>query len=295
VSESDFANLSLDAARRELARQLKSANFDTPELDARLLVGAATQLDLTGVTVAAQRPLHQEESSRLAALTQRRLRHEPVARILGEKEFWGLRFMLSAETLVPRADTETVVEAALELVRAAGDPLEPLRIADIGTGSGAILLALLSELPGATGVGTDISAGALRTARSNAEHLGLAGRANFVECDYCDSLAGPFDLIVSNPPYIVRSEINTLARDVRDYDPRRALDGGSDGLVAYRAIARDIAGLLEPGGAFALEVGEGQADDVAELIRLTGLHTIRPHRTDLAGIPRVVWGRKPVG
>jgi release factor glutamine methyltransferase len=294
VNARDFVNMSVEAARRELARQFKSADFDTPELDARLLVGAATQLDLTGLTVAAQRSLQQDESRRLATLVQRRLQHEPVARILGEKEFWGLRFALSAETLVPRADTETVVEAGLELVRAGGDPLEPLRIADIGTGSGAILLALLKELPGATGIGTDISADALRTARGNAEQLGLAGRASFVECDYCEKLAGPFDLIVSNPPYIARGEIGTLAREVRDYDPRRALDGGSDGLVAYRAIARDIAGLLEPGGAFALEVGKGQADDVAELMRLTGLHTIRPHRLDLAGIPRVVWGRKPV-
>jgi release factor glutamine methyltransferase len=182
---------------------------------------------------------------------QRRLEHEPVARILGEKEFWGLRFALSADTLVPRADTETVMEAALDLVRAAGDPPEPLRIADIGTGSGAILLALLKELPGATGIGTDISAGALSTARYNAEQLDLGSRATFVECDYCDKLTGPFELIVSNPPYVVRGEIDALAREVRDYDPRRALDGGSDGLVAYRAIARDLTGLLAAGGAFA--------------------------------------------
>jgi release factor glutamine methyltransferase len=289
-----FANMSLDAARRELARQFKSADLDTPELDARLLVGAATRLDLTGLAIDAQRSLREDESNRLATLVARRLQHEPVARILGEKEFWGMRFALSADTLVPRADTETVVEAALELVRASGEAPEPLRIADVGTGSGAILLALLKELPGAIGTGTDISAGALRTASANAEQLALAGRASFVECDYCEKLKGPFDLIVSNPPYIVRGEIGALAREVRDYDPRRALDGGSDGLVAYRAIARDIAGLLEPGGAFALEVGRGQADDVAELMRLTGLHTIRPHRHDLAGIPRVVWGRKPV-
>jgi release factor glutamine methyltransferase len=287
--------MSIEAARRELARQFRSAQLDSPDLDARLLVGAATQLDLTGMTVAAQRALGGDESHRLGSLAQRRLQHEPVARILGEKEFWGLRLTLSAETLVPRADTETVVEAALELVRAAGEPAEPLRIADIGTGSGAILLALLKELPDARGIGTDISGGALRTAQANAERLGFADRAIFVECDYCEKLAGPFDLIVSNPPYIVRGDIAGLAREVRDYDPRRALDGGSDGLVAYRAIARDIAGLLEPGGAFALEVGKGQADDVAELIRLTGLHTIRPHRCDLGGIPRVVWGRKPVG
>lgn len=187
-----------------------------------------------------------------------------------------------------------MVEAALELVRASGDPPEAIRIADIGTGSGAILLALLHELPNATGIGTDISAGALRVAKANAERLGLAGRATFVECDYCEKLDGPFGLIVSNPPYIVRSEISALAREVRDYDPRRSLDGGSDGLVAYRAMARDIAALLDQGGAFALEVGHGQADNVAELMQLSGLQAIRPYRYDLAGVPRVVWGRKPL-
>lgn len=290
----DFTNLTVETARRQLALAFKAAELETPELDARLLVGTVMQLDLTGMTRAAQRLLLEDEASRLAALAERRLKHEPVARILGEKEFWGLTLSLSADTLVPRADTETVVEAALELVRSAGDPTEPLHIADIGTGSGAILLALLHELPAATGVGTDISPGALRIAKANAERLGLESRATFVECDYCEKLAGPFDLIVSNPPYVVRKEIDALAREVRDYDPRRALDGGSDGLVAYRAMSRDIASLLDPGGAFALEVGQGQADDVAELMRLAGLHTLRPHRHDLSGIPRVVWGRKPV-
>jgi release factor glutamine methyltransferase len=294
VSTPDFANLSIEAARRQLVDEFRSARLETPELDARLLVGAVTQLDLTGMAITAHRLLHQDEAARLAAFMQRRLRHEPVARILGEKEFWGLSFSLSADTLVPRADTETVVEAALELVRSAGDPIEPLRIADIGTGSGAILLALLHELPTATGVGTDISASALRAAKTNAERLGLGARARFVECDYCEALEGPFDLIVSNPPYVSRKQIETLAREVRDYDPRRALDGGSDGLVAYRAMSRDIAALLDPGGAFALEVGQGQADEVADLMRLAGLHTIRPHRHDLSGVARVVWGRKPV-
>ena len=294
MKDSDFANLSIDAARRQLAREFKSAQFDTPELDARLLVGAATRLDLTGMALSAQRQLADDEAERLAAVVARRLQHEPVARILGEKEFWGLRFQLSADTLVPRADTETVVEAALELVRASGEPPEAMRIADIGTGSGAILLALLHELPFATGVGTDISAGALQMAKANAEQLGLGDRATFVECDYCEKLTGMFDLIVSNPPYIMRGEISALAREVRDYDPRRALDGGSDGLVAYRAMTRDIAALLNQGGAFALEVGRGQADDVAELLQLAGLQVVRPHRVDLAGIARVVWGRKPL-
>ncbi|ETR77487.1 N5-glutamine S-adenosyl-L-methionine-dependent methyltransferase [Afipia sp. P52-10] len=293
MSASTLAALTLDAARRELARQFRDAGLDSPELDARLLVGAATGLDLTGLATAATRTLQADEAVRLAAFADRRHAHEPVARILGEKEFWGLSLTLSAETLVPRADTETVVEAALELIRSAG-PIDPPRIADIGTGSGAILLALLSELPDATGIGTDISAGALKTAQANAEKLALAARARFIPCDYTDKLEGPFDLIVSNPPYIKRGEIAHLAAEVREHDPRRALDGGSDGLVAYRAIAPEIARLLEPGGAFAIEVGQGQADEVADLMQSMGLHTIRPHRHDLSGIPRVVWGRKPV-
>ncbi len=293
MSADGFAGLTIDAARRALARRFKDADIDSPELDARLLVGAATKLDLTGLTSTAERTLSAAETTRLATFAQRRLGHEPVARILGEKEFWGLPLLLSADTLVPRADTETVVEAALELIRSA-EPIDPPRIADIGTGSGAILLALLTELPEAAGIGTDISIGALRTAQANAERLGLGNRARFVESDYTDKLEGPFDLIVSNPPYIKRGDIARLAAEVRDHDPRRALDGGSDGLVAYRALAHDISRLLEQGGAFALEVGQGQADDVADLMQTAGLHTIRPHRHDLAGIPRVVWGRKPV-
>jgi len=293
VSAINLAGLSIDAARRALAQHFKSAGLDSPELDARLLVGLATTLDLTGMASAAARTLNADEAASLAVFAQRRLDHEPVARILGEKEFWGLPLILSADTLVPRADTETVVEAALELIRAA-TPIDPPRIADIGTGSGAILLALLSELPDATGIGSDISTGALRTAKANAERLGLGARARFIESDYTEKLEGPFDLIVSNPPYIARGEIARLAPEVREHDPRRALDGGTDGLVAYRALAFELSRLLDPGGAFALEVGLGQADDVADLMQTAGLHVIRPHRHDLAGIPRVVWGRKPV-
>lgn len=216
-----------------------------------------------------------------------------MARILGHKEFWSLNFALSPDTLVPRPDTETVVAAALELVRAMGEPLRPLRIADIGTGSGAILLALLSELPEAIGIGTDISPGALRMAATNAQALGLAARATFIVSDYCEKLEGPFDLIISNPPYIARGELAGLPREVREHDPRRALDGGSDGLVAYRALTHGIPSLLLEGGGFALETGHRQADEVADLMQSVGLQPIRPHKNDLAGIARVVWGRKP--
>jgi len=228
---------------------------------------------------------------RLEDFAGRRLRGEPVARILGSREFWGLPLQLSAATLVPRPDTETVVALALQMLRARPDADRP-RIADIGTGSGAILLALLSELPDAMGVGTDISAAALRTASANARNLGLARRAAFVACDYVSALSGPFDLIVSNPPYIRSAEIKDLASEVRDHDPLGALDGGSDGLNAYRALVPQAVRLLARGGTLALEVGHDQGADVEQLMAVAGLTLRGPPRTDLAGIPRAVAGRK---
>ena len=282
----------VEAARRALTVRFKSGAIDSAELDARILVGAALGLDLTGVISAASRPLTSHETLRLEEFARRRLSGEPVARILELKEFWGLPLKLSAETLVPRPDTETVVELALEILREARNPNRRLRIADIGTGSGAILLALLSELSGAHGVGTDISPDALQTARSNAVDLGLADRVAFVACDYAAALSGRFDLIVSNPPYIRSEDIAGLAAEVRDHDPHRALDGGADGLDAYRAIMPQAARLLIPGGALVVEVGHDQSGDIEPLMTAAGLTLERPPRADLAGIRRAVAGRK---
>jgi release factor glutamine methyltransferase len=285
------AGQTVETARRSLAARFKSGAIDSPELDARILVGAALGLDLTGVIAAATRPVTAAEAARLEDFAGRRLKGEPIARILGSREFWGLPLQLSAATLVPRPDTETVVALALQMLRA-GPGADRARIVDIGTGSGAILLALLSELPDAMGVGTDISAAALRTASANARNLGLARRAAFVACDYASALSGPFDLIVSNPPYIRSAEINDLAREVRDHDPLGALDGGSDGLDAYRALIPQAVRLLAPGGGLALEVGHDQSADVEQLMAAAGLTLRGPPRTDLAGIPRAVAGRK---
>lgn len=285
------AGQTVETARRRLAARFKSGAIDSPELDARILVGAALGLDLTGMIAAATRPVTAAEAARLEDFAGRRLKGEPVARILGSREFWGLPLQLSAATLVPRPDTETVVALALQMLRA-GPGADRPRIVDLGTGSGAILLALLSELPDAMGVGTDISAAALRTASANARNLGLARRAAFVACDYASALSGPFDLIVSNPPYIRSGEINDLAREVRDHDPRGALDGGSDGLDAYRALVPQAVRLLAPGGGLALEVGHDQSADVEQLMAAAGLTLRGPPRTDLAGIPRAVAGRK---
>ena len=287
-----FAGQTVEAARRALTARFKSNDIDSAELDARILVGAALGLDLTGVIAAASRPLTSDETIRLDDFARRRLAGEPIARILGLKEFWGLPLQLSAATLVPRPDTETVVELALEMLRAAPDPGRRLRLADIGTGSGAILLALLSELPNASGFGTDISVAALRTASSNAARLGFAPRAAFVACDYAAALSGTFDLIVSNPPYIRSAEIAGLATAVRDHDPHRALDGGMDGLDAYRVLVPQAARLLARDGVLAVEVGHDQGGDVEGIMTGAGLMPERPPKADLAGIRRAVAGRK---
>jgi release factor glutamine methyltransferase len=287
-----FARKSVDAARRALAARFKSGRIESAELDARILVGAVLGLSLTGIIAAAKRCLTSEEATRLEDFARRRLAGEPVARILGIREFWGLPLKLSAATLVPRPDTETLVELALEMPRAAPRAERRWRIADIGTGSGAILLALLSEWPDAYGVGTDISEDALQTAHGNAVDLGLAGRAGFVACDYAAALSGPFDLIVSNPPYIRSAQIAGLATEVRDHDPRAALDGGPDGLDAYRALIPQAARLLAPEGALVVEVGQGQSSDIEGLMTATGLILPVPPKADLAGVRRAVAGRK---
>lgn len=287
-----FAGLTIEAARRALASQLRANGIESPDLDARLLIGAALGLDHTGLATQASRQINGGEETAIVSFARRRITHEPVARILGHKEFWGLDLRLSAATLVPRPDTETIVAAALEVFASDARATKTLRIADIGTGSGAILLALLSELTDATGIGTDISMAALATAELNATRLGLAGRALFVQCDYTAALSGPFDLIVSNPPYIRSADIATLDRDVRDHDPRLALDGGTDGLDAYRAITPQAATLLAPDGVLIFEVGHDQSTQVSALMRAAGLTLSSPPRADLGGIHRAVMGRK---
>ena len=282
----------VETARRALTARFKANAIESSELDARLLVGAVLGLDLTGLITAAHRQLTADEAALLEAFARRRLQGEPVARILGHKEFWGLSLTLSAATLVPRPDTETVVELALELLRADGASSRALRIADLGTGSGAILLALLSELPGARGFGTDISTVALQTAEANAASAGYSDRATFIACDYAFGLSGAFDLIVSNPPYIRSADIAGLAPEVHEYDPRTALDGGADGLDAYRALVPQAAGLLAPGALLVVEAGEGQTGQIEGIMKAAGLAPASAPKADLAGIQRAVAGRK---
>jgi release factor glutamine methyltransferase len=278
---------SIAQARRMAAGRLREAGIESPDLDARLLVGHALGLAHAELVAAASRLLSAQEQMAIETLVARRLAHEPVARILGRKEFWSLPLRVSATTLVPRPETETLVEAALDAI-APTSRRQPMRILDLGTGSGAILLALLSELPQATGTGCDIDPLALDTARANTHDLGLANRCEFTLSDFGAGLTGAFDLVVSNPPYIASADLPTLPPEVRDHDPHFALDGGADGLACYRTIASRIGKLLAPGGLLALEIGAGQAGAVTAVFEAAGLTPAAPPRADLAGIPRAL-------
>lgn len=281
------AGASLAEAAQLIAQSFKAAGLEEPLIDARVLIGHALRLTRTQLIAQSDRILEAREIDAVSALSTRRLKREPVARILGTREFWDLPLVLTPDVLVPRPETETVVETALHAIARDGTTLEMLRILDIGTGSGALLLALLKELPKAVGLGTDISAAALEVARANAERNNLKDRCAFVACDIAAGVEGTFDLIVANPPYIARGEIASLAPEVRLYDPATALDGGNDGLDVYRAIAAEAGRLLNPGGQLIVELGAGQEAAVAALFTNAGLH-VAAARKDLAGIPRAL-------
>jgi release factor glutamine methyltransferase len=278
---------SVSEALNLLAQAFRTAGIEDADVDARLLVGHALHLDRARLIAQSDRILEAREINVINALAARRLKREPVSRILGQKEFWSIALAVTPDVLVPRPETETVVEGALDFVVRGGLRMEKLRILDIGTGSGALLLALLRELPNATGTGTDISTAALKVARENAARCGVEGRCTFVVCDIASVVEGPFDLLVSNPPYIAHEEIMSLAPEVKNYDPMVALDGGDDGLAAYRAIAADAQRLLAPGARMFVELGAGQEAAVRDLFTNVGL-TAGIVRTDLAGIPRVL-------
>ena len=286
------AGVSIAEALRLMAQFFRLNGIEDADADARILLAHALHLDRAQLLAQSDRLLEAREIDTVLPLAARRLKREPVARILGRKEFWSLPLGLTPDVLVPRPETETIVEAALDRVLRGGLRLERLRVLDIGTGSGALLLALLKEMPNATGTGTDIDAGALACARANAERHDLAGRCSFVAGDMAAGLAGPFDLIVSNPPYVARGEIPRLEPEVRDYDPKLALDGGEDGLDAYRAIAAAAPRLLASDGRLIVELGAGQELSVRTLFTNTGLAIVTV-RNDLSGIPRALVANAP--
>ncbi len=269
-------------AMAEAALRLRSAGVEAARREARLLMGRSLGVDIAAIVAHPDRRLAIDELAGYRALVARRVAREPLSHLTGLREFWGLRFHVSADVLDPRPDSEAVIEAVFARVV---DRAAALRILDLGTGSGCLVLALLSELPQASGIGTDRSAAALAMARRNAEMLGMAGRAAFVRADWGAGLAGRFDAIVANPPYVPTAEIDRLMPEVSRHEPRIALDGGVDGLRCYRELTGDLSRLLAPGGFVALEVGFGQADAVTAIAVAAGL---RPggRWTDLAGRPR---------
>lgn len=265
------------------ARRLEAHGIAAPALDARLLLGTALGLDRAVLPHETLTGFDQAASGRFATLLDRRLAGEPVSRIRGWREFWSLRLDLAPATLDPRPDTETVVAAALD----AGAPADQRHILDLGCGSGALLLAVLSERHQASGTGVDIAADAVATATGNAELNGLAARATFIQGDFADPLTAPgsYDLILCNPPYIPSAEIAGLAAEVALFDPLLALDGGDDGLQCWRLVLPRIAAGLAPGGRACLEIGAGQEQDVLALARAAGLVEVT-RAYDLAGICR---------
>jgi release factor glutamine methyltransferase len=280
---------SYDALLRDTAVALTAAGIDNVRFEARLLLSHATGLTIEQLISRGPDAAPAAAAATLRELTARRVRREPMAYILGEREFWGLPFKVSPAVLIPRPDSETVIETVIDLLP---DRSRKLRILDLGLGSGCLLLTLLREYPQATGVGIDASEAALAVARGNAEALGVAPRARLSSGDWrqagwSDRLEGPFDLLVSNPPYIESAAVEGLMPEVAAHEPRLALDGGADGLAAYRIIASEAPRLVVPGGWAVVEAGEGQAPDIAALFGAAGL-TPKPPRQDLGGIARVV-------
>ena len=276
------------ALLKQAGERLAAHGIETAALDARLLFQAASGLRHEDIVVEPDLGVSPEVAARFWLFIERRCSFEPVSRILGTREFYGRSFRLTPDVLDPRADTETLIGATLGLVKGK----EQLRILDLGTGSGAIVVTLLAELPGATAVASDLSAAALAVAKGNAEALGVAGRASFVQANWFEGIDGRFDLIVSNPPYIPLSDIAGLAPDVREFDPPRALDGGPDGLEAYRRIAGGVHGKLAPQGHVVLEIGTGQENAVNNIFKAEGFDWESRH-SDLSGHVRCLVFNRP--
>jgi len=272
------------------AGTLRKAGLETPELDARLLLCHAAGLSHEAFIAGARETLLPDIAARLDGAIARRLNCEPVARITGVREFYGRDFALGPDALDPRPDTETLIEAALDLIAKNGRQANPLKLLDLGTGTGCILVTLLAELPFACGVGIDLSPDALTRAAANAGRHGVSSRADFVAADWLDATAGKFDLVLSNPPYIAACEIASLTDEVAAYDPRLALDGGADGLEAYRRIAARACHVLAEDGKLLIEIGPAQGEAVAEIFAAAGLKCDDTGgvRRDLAGRPRVL-------
>jgi release factor glutamine methyltransferase len=282
------------AALEQLGEAFRQAGIETAQRDARLLMLDAAGLVHADLIRAPREALGEAAAAKLTGHVRRRLTREPVARILGEWEFWSLPFTLAPATLVPRPDSETVVAAALLALGARLHASQGLRVLDLGTGSGCLLVALLHEMPGATGVGIDIDGDAAATARFNAVRNGVGERCTIATADWIQPIEGQFDLVVSNPPYIADAIIDGLEPEVRLHDPRIALSGGRDGLAAYRALAAVLPGVLAPAGVVVLEIGADQSEAVTQLFALTGWRVEGPY-ADFGARPRALVLRRREG
>ena len=280
------APVNLRQLLRDATQQLHAVGIEAPQREARLLMAHAARTDLAGLLRIDT--LSEAAQTRFAHVLARRLRYEPMAYITGQAGFWSLDLAVAPATLIPRADTETLVEAVLDHLP---DRNVPLRVLDIGTGTGCLLLAILAEYPHAFGIGTDLNPQAAALASFNATRNGLAARSTMLCCNWADGVEGPFDLVLSNPPYIPHADLATLMPDVVAHEPARALDGGPDGLIAYRALARVMPDLLAPGGLGVLELGIGQNHSVPALMRAAGLDIVEI-RADLGGIGRALVVKK---
>lgn len=267
-----------------LTARFSQAGIDNPRLDARVLVGHVLGIDASMLFARSDMLLTDEQSARIEAFAQRRLAHEPVSRIVGTREFWSMSFDVAPDVLDPRADTETLVSAILGLRPAFPGPV---RILDLGTGTGCILLAILSAWPEASGVGVDLSEKAVGVAAQNAARLDFSNRSAFRTGNWCDGITEKFDIIVSNPPYITTEDFSRLQPDVKNFDPPVALQGGSDGLMAYRALFPAARNVLKDGGKIGVEFGIGQKTAVARLAEENGFKIAAEYR-DLAGIVRCI-------
>lgn len=280
--------LSRDHAYRMLAWKLRQAGIANPDLDARLLVQAASDCDEIGMIRDPGKHLSPAQIALLESFEMRRLQREPVSRILDEKEFWGLKFRISPAVLDPRPDSETLIEVALDLLKDIHSP----SILDLGTGTGCLLISLLTTIKGARGIGVDLSEAALEIAVHNAERLGCASDASFRRANWAEGVKGQFDLVISNPPYISEQEITALDVEVREHDPHLALSGGPDGLYAYRAIAAALPSLMHKGSHAVIELGHDQREAVTAIFMRGGLDVVRVAE-DMSGIPRALVARLP--
>ncbi len=261
-----------------LKNQLKSAGIELPELEARILLREFANVTDTDILIG---NIPEFDQAKLNEAIARRIAGEPMGRVLGYREFWGRKFYLSPATLEPRPDTETLIEAVLK------EDKKPKTILDLGTGTGCILLTLLHEIPGATGIGVDLSLEACETANKNAKAQGVDERVSFIQSDWLENVEGKFDLIVSNPPYITSEDVENLESNVKDFDPRLALDGGKDGLDPYRNLLGTLKNVLAEGGVIFFELGKGQVPDIEEIAAAHGA-TLHAVYSDLGGVERVV-------